>query len=87
MAAIQSGRGSLVVKVSDRGWLDTSSSPLPLNTHRVGNRCTINLSRAQTSSHWYGVVVRREGCQLMCRPRHLTMVQNYEVRRQKPSRS
>ncbi|GFU82244.1 uncharacterized protein TNCV_1145741 [Trichonephila clavipes] len=25
-------------------------------------------------------------CQLRCRPRHLTMVQNYVVRRQKPSR-
>ncbi|GFX45462.1 hypothetical protein TNCV_2739991 [Trichonephila clavipes] len=25
------------------------------------------------------------GCQLKCRPRHLTMVQNYVVRRQKPS--
>ncbi|GFX06926.1 hypothetical protein TNCV_1202411 [Trichonephila clavipes] len=32
-----------------------------------------------------GVVVRREGCQLRCHPRHLTMVQNYVVRRQKPS--
>ncbi|GFW28950.1 hypothetical protein TNCV_202731 [Trichonephila clavipes] len=29
------GRGSLVVKVSDRGWLVTSSSPVPLKTHRV----------------------------------------------------
>ncbi|GFT24435.1 uncharacterized protein TNCV_3252631 [Trichonephila clavipes] len=34
---------------------------------------------------WCGVVVRRGGCQLRCRPRHLTMVQNYVVRRQKPS--
>ncbi|GFY07406.1 hypothetical protein TNCV_5085911 [Trichonephila clavipes] len=33
-----------------------------------------------------GVVWRLgEGCQLRCRPRHLTMVQNYVVRRQKPS--
>ncbi|GFT95887.1 uncharacterized protein TNCV_312261 [Trichonephila clavipes] len=52
---------------------------------RVGERCTLNLSRAQTSSRWCGVVVRRGGCHLRCRPRHLTMVQNYEVRRQKPS--
>ncbi|GFS63832.1 uncharacterized protein TNCV_1128481 [Trichonephila clavipes] len=65
--------------------LVTSSSPVPLKTRRVGQRCTLNLSRAETSSRWCGVVVRREGCQLRCRPRHLTMVQNYVVRRQKPS--
>ncbi|GFV38403.1 uncharacterized protein TNCV_4958461 [Trichonephila clavipes] len=68
--------------------LVTSSSPIPLKTHRVGDRCTLNLSRAQTSSRWYGVVVRKGSAQLgqlRCRPRHLTMVQNYVVRRQKPS--
>ncbi|GFV63690.1 uncharacterized protein TNCV_4692381 [Trichonephila clavipes] len=62
-----------------------SSSPVPLKARRVGQRCTLNLSRAETSSRWCGVVVRRGGCQLRCRPRHLTMVQNYVVRRQKPS--
>ncbi|GFV38606.1 uncharacterized protein TNCV_132451 [Trichonephila clavipes] len=56
------GRGSLVVKkVSDRGWHVTSSSPVPLKTRRVGERCPLNLSRAQTSSRWCGVVVRRGG--------------------------
>ncbi|GFU31737.1 hypothetical protein TNCV_1176141 [Trichonephila clavipes] len=44
----------------------------------------VNPSRAKTSSHWCGVVVRRGGCQFRCRPRHLTMVQNYVVRRQNP---
>ncbi|GFV10390.1 transposable element Tcb1 transposase [Trichonephila clavipes] len=64
----------------------TSSSLVPLKTRRVGQRCTLNLSRAETSSLWCGVVVRRGGgCQLKCRPRHLTMVQNYVVRHQKPS--
>ncbi|GFW82626.1 uncharacterized protein TNCV_3491981 [Trichonephila clavipes] len=63
----------------------TGSSPVPLKTRLVGQRCTLNLSRAETSSRWCGVVVRRGGCQLRCRPRHLTMVQNYVVRRQKPS--
>ncbi|GFW97836.1 hypothetical protein TNCV_1425991 [Trichonephila clavipes] len=29
-----------------------SSSPVPLKTHRVGQRCTLNLSRAETSSRW-----------------------------------
>ncbi|GFS51270.1 uncharacterized protein TNCV_3533372 [Trichonephila clavipes] len=35
------------------------SSPVTLKTRRVGERCMLNLSRAQTSSHWCGVVVRR----------------------------
>ncbi|GFX18475.1 uncharacterized protein TNCV_3370481 [Trichonephila clavipes] len=43
--------------------LVTSSSPVPLNTHRVGQRCMLNLSRAETSSRWCGVVVKRRGCQ------------------------
>ncbi|GFV43150.1 uncharacterized protein TNCV_1573961 [Trichonephila clavipes] len=41
--------------------LATSSSPVPLKTHRVGQRCTLNLSRAETSSRWCGVAVRRGG--------------------------
>ncbi|GFV54759.1 uncharacterized protein TNCV_3844781 [Trichonephila clavipes] len=41
--------------------LDTSSSPVPLKTRRVGQRCTLNLSRAETSSRWCGEVVRRGG--------------------------
>ncbi|GFS71715.1 hypothetical protein TNCV_2995091 [Trichonephila clavipes] len=41
------GRGSLAVKVSDHGWHVTSSSPVPLKTHCVGQRCTLDLSRAQ----------------------------------------
>ncbi|GFU93105.1 uncharacterized protein TNCV_152931 [Trichonephila clavipes] len=52
-----------------------SSSPVPLKTCCVGQRCTLNPSRAETSSRWCGVVVRRGGCQLRCPPRHLTMVQ------------
>ncbi|GFW62468.1 hypothetical protein TNCV_291421 [Trichonephila clavipes] len=45
----------------------TSSSPVPLKTRRVGERCTLNLSRAQTSSGWSGVGVKRS--QLKNRPR------------------
>ncbi|GFW05348.1 uncharacterized protein TNCV_3358671 [Trichonephila clavipes] len=41
--------------------LVTSSSPVPLKTRRVGQRCTLHLSRAETSSRWCGVVVRRGG--------------------------
>ncbi|GFV34351.1 uncharacterized protein TNCV_4023661 [Trichonephila clavipes] len=39
----------------------TGSSPVPLKTRRVGQRCTLNLPRAETSSRWCGVVVRRGG--------------------------
>ncbi|GFT92426.1 hypothetical protein TNCV_1053501 [Trichonephila clavipes] len=39
--------------------LVTSSSPVPLKTCRVGQRCTLNLSRDETSSRWCVVVVRR----------------------------
>ncbi|GFU87853.1 uncharacterized protein TNCV_964091 [Trichonephila clavipes] len=39
----------------------TGSSPVPLKTRRVGQRCTLNLSRAETSSRWCGVEVRRGG--------------------------
>ncbi|GFV20179.1 hypothetical protein TNCV_4194771 [Trichonephila clavipes] len=31
----------------------------PLKTHRLGETCTLNLPRAQTSSNWRGGVVRR----------------------------
>ncbi|GFS73855.1 uncharacterized protein TNCV_1458801 [Trichonephila clavipes] len=56
-----SDRGSPVVKVSDQGWRVMSSSPVHLKTRRVGARCTLNLSRTQTSSRWCDVVVRRGG--------------------------
>ncbi|GFU15569.1 uncharacterized protein TNCV_1170721 [Trichonephila clavipes] len=41
--------------------LVTSSSPVLLKTRRTGKRCTLNLSRAETSSRWCGLVVRRGG--------------------------
>ncbi|GFX93222.1 hypothetical protein TNCV_4761011 [Trichonephila clavipes] len=37
----------------------TSSSPVLLKTRHVGERCTLNLSRAQSTSCWSGVVVKR----------------------------
>ncbi|GFU68185.1 uncharacterized protein TNCV_38951 [Trichonephila clavipes] len=52
---------SPVVTVSDHSGHVISSSPVPLKTHRVGQRCTLNLSRAETSSRWCDVVVRRGG--------------------------
>ncbi|GFX89770.1 hypothetical protein TNCV_3712021 [Trichonephila clavipes] len=50
--------------------------------YRIGSMHVKSVD-AQTSSRWCGVEVRRGGC----RPRHLTMVQNYEVHRLKPSSS
>ncbi|GFV59150.1 uncharacterized protein TNCV_2338911 [Trichonephila clavipes] len=64
----QRGCGTPVVRVSDHGRHARSSSPVPQKTRRVGARCTLNLSRAQTSSHCCGVVVKREWCQHRCRP-------------------
>ncbi|GFV61510.1 hypothetical protein TNCV_3893001 [Trichonephila clavipes] len=55
------GCGSPVVKVSDHGRHVMSSSPEPLKTRRAGQRGTLNLSKAQTFSHWCDVVVRRGG--------------------------
>ncbi|GFT09471.1 uncharacterized protein TNCV_5063111 [Trichonephila clavipes] len=76
------GCGSPVVKILDHDRHVISSSPL--KTHRVRERCTLNLSRARTSSRWCGVVVSRGWCQLSCRLRHLTVVEKDEVHHQKP---
>ncbi|GFV71473.1 hypothetical protein TNCV_4562251 [Trichonephila clavipes] len=55
------GCGSRVVNVLDRGCLVTNSSPVPLKICHVGQRCTLNQPRAETSSRWCGVVIRRGG--------------------------
>ncbi|GFX38212.1 transposable element Tcb1 transposase [Trichonephila clavipes] len=57
----QWGCGSPVVKVSNHGGHVMSSIPVPPKIRRVGQRCTLNLLRAETSSRWCGVVVRRGG--------------------------
>ncbi|GFX06482.1 uncharacterized protein TNCV_3017161 [Trichonephila clavipes] len=36
-----------------------NSSPVPLKIHRVGERYSLNVSRAQTSSCWSDVIVKR----------------------------
>ncbi|GFY25666.1 uncharacterized protein TNCV_2487861 [Trichonephila clavipes] len=48
-----------MVKVSNHGRHVMSSSPVPIKTRRVGQQCTLNLSRAEMSSYWCGVVVGR----------------------------
>ncbi|GFS62581.1 hypothetical protein TNCV_1263331 [Trichonephila clavipes] len=47
--------------VSDHGLSRHEFEPSTTKTRRVGQRCTLNLSRAETSSRWCGVVVRRGG--------------------------
>ncbi|GFX43506.1 uncharacterized protein TNCV_4875261 [Trichonephila clavipes] len=81
-------RGRIIGKIEERRKITDAAREFDIAhsvVSRLWKRCTLNLSRAETSSRWCGVVVRRGGCQLKCRPRHLTMVQNYVVRRQKPS--
>ncbi|GFU38627.1 hypothetical protein TNCV_1495591 [Trichonephila clavipes] len=58
----RSGRSSQGVRVWDRGcpYLEFEPSTT-LRTRCVGARCTLNLSRAQMSFPWCGVVVRRGG--------------------------
>ncbi|GFW50724.1 putative DD41D transposase [Trichonephila clavipes] len=50
------GCSNLVVKVSDFGRHVMSSSPVPLKILRVGQRCTLNLSRVETSSRCCQVI-------------------------------
>ncbi|GFY25175.1 transposable element Tc3 transposase [Trichonephila clavipes] len=54
-----------------------------MSSRRVGGRCMLNMSSLKDPP--VDVVCKLgEGCRIRCRPRHLTMVQNYEVRHQKP---
>ncbi|GFS79949.1 uncharacterized protein TNCV_750911 [Trichonephila clavipes] len=53
--------GSPLVKVSDHGRHVMGSCSVPIKIRRVGERCMLNLRRAQTSSRWCGVAVRRGG--------------------------
>ncbi|GFT83169.1 hypothetical protein TNCV_2129801 [Trichonephila clavipes] len=58
------------------------SSPVPLKTRRVGQRCTLNLSRAETSSRWCGVVVGRGGASSV----HVTFYAKIFLRRSTQTR-
>ncbi|GFS76492.1 hypothetical protein TNCV_1621131 [Trichonephila clavipes] len=74
------GRCSRVVKEPNRGWqveFESSSTEDP--------RCrgVIHVRSVESSNAlpWCGN--KEKWCELTCRPRHLTVVQHYEVRRQK----
>ncbi|GFX77964.1 uncharacterized protein TNCV_909811 [Trichonephila clavipes] len=64
----------------------TGSNPVPLKTRRVGQRCTLNLSRAETSSRWCGVVVSSEGVPAQVSSTSLDHGSKLRVRRQKNPR-
>ncbi|GFX23570.1 uncharacterized protein TNCV_3770441 [Trichonephila clavipes] len=78
-------RGSLVVKVTDT-WaayheFELSAAEDPpykeaMHVKSVESSIVLPLVWCESS---------KSGCQLRCRPRHLTMVQNDKVRHQKPS--
>ncbi|GFU58394.1 hypothetical protein TNCV_58061 [Trichonephila clavipes] len=53
----QEGKSSTCYLLITKGV--TSSSPVPLRTRRSRKRFTLNLSTAQTSSCWSGVVLNR----------------------------
>ncbi|GFW37885.1 hypothetical protein TNCV_4630871 [Trichonephila clavipes] len=75
-------RGSLVVKVTDSWPRCHAFKPSTAEDRRVRGRYLLNLSKP-TSSGWYGSLENGRGCQLRCRPCHLAMLQNDEVRHQK----
>ncbi|GFV62497.1 uncharacterized protein TNCV_630761 [Trichonephila clavipes] len=81
------GRGSLVAKVMD-SWLACHEFELSA-FEDPPCREGLHVKSVESSNVlplvWCGS--KERGCQLRFRPRHLTMVQNYEVRLQKLSRS
>ncbi|GBL83396.1 hypothetical protein AVEN_110700-1 [Araneus ventricosus] len=71
---------SVKVSASGTGGFQVRN-PIPLKIRRVWGLLYVkSYVGEQTSSRWCGAEVWRRGCQLRCRPRHLTEVQNYEVR-------
>ncbi|GFV25191.1 hypothetical protein TNCV_2565751 [Trichonephila clavipes] len=79
------GCGSQVVKVSDRGWPCHEFEPT--TTKESPSREEMHVESVESSNVlplvWCGSL--EMGCQLRCRRRYLTMVQNYVVRHQEPS--
>ncbi|GFX64286.1 hypothetical protein TNCV_1500101 [Trichonephila clavipes] len=57
----ESSRGSLLVKVTDSWPACHEFELVPLKTLRLGERFTLNLSRAQTSSRWCGGEISKGG--------------------------
>ncbi|GFV66830.1 hypothetical protein TNCV_4303911 [Trichonephila clavipes] len=83
--ANESGRGSLVAKVTDSWLAYFEFEPVPLKTRCAEEPIYIKFIEAQTFSSWGDVEVRRGG--QGCHPLSLTIAQNPEVRRQKSSSS
>ncbi|GFX26983.1 uncharacterized protein TNCV_1841551 [Trichonephila clavipes] len=79
------GCGNLMIKAPDRGWPCHEFEPS--TTKYQLRRAAMYIKSIESSTAlplvWCGSWER--GCQLRCRPRYLTMVQNYMVRHEKPS--
>ncbi|GFV15694.1 hypothetical protein TNCV_986771 [Trichonephila clavipes] len=81
------GHGSLVIKVTDSLLACREFEARATEDPSCRDQMHAKSAEIQTSSRWCGVEVRRGRYQLRCRPLHLTMVQNYEICRQKLSSS
>ncbi|GFW72497.1 hypothetical protein TNCV_3797251 [Trichonephila clavipes] len=79
-------RDSLGVKVMDSWPACHEFEPSTTEDSPCGGVMDIK-SESQMSSRWCRVEVRRRGCMLRYRNRHMTMVLNYVVRFQNPSSS
>ncbi|GFW60721.1 hypothetical protein TNCV_570671 [Trichonephila clavipes] len=55
----------LGISSNPRGRRVMNTNLVPMKTRIVGERCVLNLSKAQVSSRWCGSLGR--GCQLRCR--------------------
>ncbi|GBO25626.1 hypothetical protein AVEN_170732-1 [Araneus ventricosus] len=72
-----------VCKYASRPWGRKAPGPRPDSTEDppcMGPAARQTIRSGQTPPRWRGVEARRGGRQPRCRPRHLTKVQNYEVR-------
>ncbi|GBM73321.1 hypothetical protein AVEN_246383-1 [Araneus ventricosus] len=74
------GRGGLVVRFRPES-RRVSSSKLYFTEEpsHIGSVASKIIRSGQMLSRWCGVEVQSELCQLRCRPRYLTAVQNYEI--------
>ncbi|GFS53527.1 uncharacterized protein TNCV_1280641 [Trichonephila clavipes] len=77
------GRGSRVVKISDRGWLCHEFEPSTAKDPPCSAAMHVKSVESSSILPLVGCGCQERVC--VCRPRHLTMVQNYGVGRQKPS--
>ncbi|GFX59600.1 hypothetical protein TNCV_3753651 [Trichonephila clavipes] len=80
---MSSGHDSLVIKVTEWWPAYHEFEPCATEDPRVEGALAREICRGSNILHLVGCEIRRgKECKLRCRPRHLTMVRNDEVRRQ-----